>query len=73
LSRLILEVVVCIVSARNVMAAARGILMSFNHSRLVEFAWWRCAAEQAVGLHAFEKNELRETKGNNSQEDSLKH
>ena len=52
-----------VISARTAMAAARGILMSLTSRDL-----WGCAVEQAVGLLAFEKNELRQMKGNNSQE-----
>ena len=60
-----------VVSARTAMATARGILMSCNQSRLVEFGGDVQLHEQAVGLLAFEKNELCQMKGNNSQEQAL--
>ena len=57
-------------SSRIAMAAARGILLSRNRSRLVNFGGG-VGAEQAMGLLTPEAHEVCQAKGHNSQEQAL--
>ena len=59
-----------VILARIAMAAARGILMSCSRSRLVEFGG-DIQLNRQWAYSLLRRNELCQTKGNNSQEQTL--